>query len=205
MSSIARSIIQESLLISQENLHKPASFDHDTRHLAQRLGLRTPFCTLDGNQKQMDANEDVVKPRVKRKRSLSSSRSHLGPTAKADDREHLTYHTPAKHAVEMGRKKAKSSSNLPRSSTTQQKSFKSLAKPYERKSRNRTREDHYTLKDVSKLPKQLTVDGDSPIKKKGKRKRREKSGSALMHDFTARNVAFSRLTVSPPLQNHVQT
>lgn len=190
----------------QENLHLPASFERGTRNLARRLGLRTPFRTLDNNQNQVHAKENFAIPIEKRKRSLSSSSSYLRPRARrrsfveADGREHLICPKPAGHADESDRGIAKSSFHLPRSSAAEPNSFKTVAKPYERKSRHKTREDHYILKEAPKVSKHKTDEGENLARKKGKRKRRGKSGSALMHDFTASNVAFNRLTVSPALK-----
>ena len=187
----------------QGNLHSPASFEHDTHQLAQRLGFRTPFRTLDSNQRQVHGKE---KSTGKRKRSLSPSSSYLQPrdrrriSAEAEDRERLISSRFARRAAGPDRSIAKSPCHLPGSSTAALNFSKAPAKPYERKSRHKTREDRYTLKEASKVPKQNPNETESPVRKKGKRKRKEKSGSALMHDFTARNVAFSRLTVSPPLK-----
>lgn len=69
------------------------------------------------------------------------------------------------------------------------------SKGYERRSRHKTREDRYHLKQNGKRPakkqkKTATAGTDR------KRKRKEKSGNTLMHDFTASNVAQDRLTVS---------
>lgn len=194
------------LKLCSENLHLPASVEHDTRHHDQPPGIPTTFRNLQSNQKQVRAKEDFAIPAVKRKRSLSSPSLNLRPrdrrrsVAEADDRERLICPKLAGHATESHRSLAKSSHHLPRSSTPAPNSFKTVAKPYERKSRHKTREDHYTVKDASKVTKPITDEGESLVRKKGKRKRREKSGSALMHDFTARNVAFSRLTVSPTLK-----
>lgn len=193
------------LTACQENLRLPASLEHDTPHqLAQRLGLRTPFRVLDSNQRQMHAKEAGAIPTEKRKRSLSPSSPHLGPrdgrrsSAEADDREHLICSSLLGRAAEPHRSIAKSSLHLPGSSTAALNSSKTVARPYERRSRHKTREDRYTLKEASKVPKQTTNADESPARKKGKRRRKEKSGTALMHDFTARNVAFNRLTVSLP-------
>ena len=69
-----------------------------------------------------------------------------------------------------------------------------LAVSYERRPRRKTREDRYELKDG--IPdKKKAGKKDSQEKKLKKHKRREKSGAALMHSFTAQNVSHDRLTV----------
>lgn len=65
---------------------------------------------------------------------------------------------------------------------------------YERQPRHKTREDRYELKDGTREKKRVANKG-SQEKKQKKHKRREKSGGALMHSFTAQNVAHDRLTV----------
>lgn len=63
---------------------------------------------------------------------------------------------------------------------------------YRRKPRRKTREDRYDLKSVENPPKK-------PKNNHGRErdgKRRRKSGSAMMHEFFAENVAPTRLTVS---------
>lgn len=196
------------LRMCQENLHLPASIEHDAHQLAQRLGLRTPFRDLDGNQRKMQAKEASAMPTGKRKRSPSPSSPRPRPRdgrrslAEADDRERLTCSSLVGRAADPNRSIAKSRLHPPEFSTAALKSSKIIAKPYERKRRFKTREDHYTLKEARKVPKQTINEGESPVRKRGKRTRKEKSGSALMHDFTARNVAFSRLTVGSPVKQY---
>lgn len=68
------------------------------------------------------------------------------------------------------------------------------AESYERRPRHKTREDRYELKDGPR-EKRTVADKDGWEKKRKKHKRREKSGGALMHNFTAHNVVHDRLTV----------
>lgn len=184
--------------ICQENLYLPASLEHGTSNLAQRLGLRTPFRTLNTNQKTSEAKEDAAISTAKRKRSLSSTGSYIRPKARQRfiEDKHLKCLNPARHAAEPDENILQLSSHVRPSSAVAPNSLETNAKSYERKSRHKTREDHYTLKDASKVTKHKVDEGEHLARKRGKGKRREKSGSALMHDFTARNVAFNRLTVS---------
>ena len=188
------------LRMCQENLHLSASLEHDTHQLAQRLGLRTPFRALDSNQRQTPAKGADAIATGKRKRSLSPLSPHPRPR---DGRERLTCSSLAGCAANPNRSIVKSRLHLPESSTAALNSSKIIAKPYERRLRHKTRADHYTLKEALKGPQQTINEGESPVRKKGKRTRKEKSGSALMHDFTARNVAFSRLTVSCPVERRL--
>lgn len=75
-------------------------------------------------------------------------------------------------------------------------------KIYGRKPRRKTREDRYDLKQGKFVEK--------PRKRKKRHraqeregKRRKKSGSAMMHDFSADNIAPKRLTVSPNMKGHI--
>ena len=71
------------------------------------------------------------------------------------------------------------------------------AKPtrsYERRPRRKTREDHYELKQDKKA-KKYPMSRNGPRRDVKKRRRKEKTGAALMHDFTAQNVSNNRLTV----------
>ena len=65
---------------------------------------------------------------------------------------------------------------------------------YERRPRHKTRADRYELKQ-DKAAKSLSAVQDESRRKTQKRKRREKSGAMLMHEFTAQNVSHGRLTV----------
>ena len=66
---------------------------------------------------------------------------------------------------------------------------------YDRRSRHRTLEDKYILKENGRAKKRIENGNGNKARK---RKRREKLGKTLMHDFTASNVAQDRLTVSQP-------
>ena len=68
------------------------------------------------------------------------------------------------------------------------------AKSYERRARHKTREDRYEIKDDRK-GRNATRSKDCSKRKSKKRKCNEKTGAALMHDFTAQNVSRDRLTV----------
>ena len=69
---------------------------------------------------------------------------------------------------------------------------------YERRPRHKTRQDRYELKGNNKDSEKMkqATKKDRGEKKQKKHKRKEKSGTALMHDFAAQNVAHDRLTVS---------
>lgn len=68
---------------------------------------------------------------------------------------------------------------------------------YERRSRHKTKEDCYDLKQAKKRNQaKERKNGVGDRRKKKKRKDARKSGAALMQDFNAGNVKAERLTVS---------
>lgn len=186
----------------QENRYLPTSLEHGSGNLPQRLGLRTPFRTLNTNPKISEAKEDVAISSPKHKRSLSSTGLYIRPKAsrrfvtEAGDNENAEYLNPTGHAAESDEHILQLYSHTPPSSAVAPNFVETNAKSYKRKPRHKTREDHYTLKNALKVTKHKVDEGEHPFRKRGKGKRREKSGSALMHDFTARNIALNRLTVS---------
>lgn len=72
------------------------------------------------------------------------------------------------------------------------------AKNYERRSRHKTREDRYDLHKDRKPDQKKEVKPKTGIESKKKRKGVQKSGAALMQNFSAGNVETDRLTVSLP-------
>ena len=169
--------------------------------LAERLGLHAPFCTFKDDVSQIGQGSDAARRKIKRRRASSSS-SHLEPAPfsivsgseeTADDELHKF---EAKSKRQRPQRHPKSNfeadhhlSGLP----------PARPKIYERRSRYKTREDKYSLKQKGQPSMKKPRDGI--VKKSKKRKRKEKSGNALMHDFAASNVAKDRLTVSEPIRS----
>lgn len=147
----------------------------------------------------------------KRKRRLSSSSSYLEPatflahTGIKANKPSPGMMSASRTSVE---KSANSASQSPPISLNPPADISSApekrAKTYERGARRKTREDHYEVKSVKegkkqgkeKKTKERKETNEGTDKKLRKRKCKEKSGDALMHDFTARNVTRERLTVS---------
>ena len=169
--------------------------------LAERLGLHAPFCTFRDDVSQIGHGSDAARRKIKRRRTSSSS-SRLEPAPfnivsgseeTADDELH---EFEAKSKRQRTRRHPKSDSEA-----DHHLSDPPPARPknYERRSRYKTREDKYSLKQKGQRPTNKQKDGI--VKKVKKRKRKEKSGNALMHDFAASNVAQDRLTVSEPISS----
>ena len=196
----------EVCLVNSEQVQPRIHPEHNTAvnadgfGLAEKLGLHPPFRTF----KDHSDNDflDFQGRQRKRKHSRSSTSSYLEPAA-ADDlsdndhnrHRHATRSRPVRAGPILGRTEK---TDLPTASPDSESlllSPEKLLKSYERRPRNKTRQDRYELKDKSEKTKQATR-RDRADKKQKKRKRKEKSGAALMHDFTAHNVAHDRLTVS---------
>jgi hypothetical protein len=65
---------------------------------------------------------------------------------------------------------------------------------YERRPRRRTREDRYELKEARKR-KRPSRENETKNKKCKRRKCRQKTSAAILHDFSAENIEADRLTV----------
>ena len=159
---------------------------------ATSLGLDAPFRSFDYKANDADPLLDAEDPVRKRRRCISSSSSYL-ETARAVD------HRQAQRVDHERLSKSKVNRNIrdDGDSASQSDSVVSIPekppKNYERKLRHKTREDRYKLKQDGS-GKEKMARKSNPSKKK-KRKQNVKSGTALMLDFSAQNVAQDRITV----------
>ena len=168
---------------------------------AESLGLHPPFRTFRVRSEDTILHqEDPLRTR-KRKRKVSSTISYLEPAVvdeltdpengkwKPHDREGTRRLPPSDDDGDL-----KPSAEFLRRPDQTTALPNEPAGLYERRPRHKTREDRYELKDGTREKKKV-ANKDSQEKKQKKHKRREKSGGALMHSFTAQNVAHDRLTV----------
>ncbi|KAL8708825.1 MAG: hypothetical protein Q9225_007546, partial [Loekoesia sp. 1 TL-2023] len=168
----------------------------DGRNLADQLGLHAPFRSFAtrGTDVAPEVQRNVV--RSKRRRSPSVTSSYLEPaTCFRQDKIKKTGHEATAENARRHRNQHSGSITSSRSSSATVPSPEKPMKSYERRSRRKTREDRYELKHGKKRAK--PKDGEKlPLgKSKRKRKRMEKSGAALMHNFSANNVEPERLTL----------
>jgi len=165
--------------------------------LAERLGLHAPFRTFGDDDGELGHSTDAAHRKGKRRGTVSSS-SLLEPAeidpgighedAEREDLYKLRARATGSPFHDGGISGSEGGSKLSNSPATKPKS-------YERRSRHKTREDRYDLKqDGKRSAKKQKKAGAAGTDRK--RKRKEKSGNTLMHDFTASNVAQDRLTVS---------
>lgn len=171
--------------------------------LPQRLGLHAPFRSFGPEFDCMDIDTNMAPIKQKWKRRRSSSSSYLEPAAfaiRAGDKKETRYGSRDNRSRGISRElddsTSQSSSTIADTSINIPLSLDELKKPYQKRSRHKTREDRYDLKQAKKAKKQKKGTKKEFTRKSKKRKHNEKSGVGLMHDFVAQNVASNRLTVS---------
>ena len=179
----------------QDRTAKPVQPRPGDPGFAESLGLHPPFRTFRVQSEDTLLHQEDPLHTRKRKRKASSTISYLEP-AVVDEL------TDAENAKSKPHEKAGTRgdgdlislcgfSGRPDQTTVLPEK---PAESYERRPRHKTREDRYELKDGTREKKKV-ANKESQEKKQKKHKRREKSGGALMHNFTAQNVAHDRLTV----------
>ncbi|KAL8764557.1 MAG: hypothetical protein Q9194_006986, partial [Teloschistes cf. exilis] len=178
----------------------------DDRNLAEQLGLHAPFRSLATRGAEARISPRHEGEQHKRKRSHSEASSYLEPAfhfGDDDDGSECFRGTLTKQ-VPCGEKQYDKQVSS-RSSSVAILPPDGPGKMYERRSRHKTKEDCYELKQAKKRNQakdQKVRAADKPKKKK--RKHAQKSGAALMQDFNAENVQPERLTASylTPSFNH---
>lgn len=176
----------------------------DDENLPQRLGLYAPFRSFGRQSNDMDVDQQSIPASArKRKRNLPSASSDVEPAI-------FQTHTELKTNGRVHRSitSARVGTELKESVSESDNAFSENI--YVRKPRRKTREDRYDLKqDIFVKNPRKRIRGSHGRERDGKRrdgnrrdgerrdgKRRKKSGSAIMHEFAAENIARKRLTVS---------
>ncbi|KAL9120882.1 MAG: hypothetical protein Q9187_002561 [Circinaria calcarea] len=178
---------------------------HDSSGLAKRLGLHPPFQAMDLKQVHHEKRLGHAGTTRDRKRKRSSSgTSYLEPAvidepikARNDLRNRDAIQCP-----KSSRGLQEDESEKGPSSSTSSSSCPSPVKPaktYERRARHKTKEDRYELKQDKKSKKTRPKTKETTKREASRkdRKRKAQSGAALLHKFTAKNVASNRLTMRP--------
>ena len=170
--------------------------------LAERLGLYAPFRKFADRDTDDRLQFDNSSRRKKRGRSLTSS--SLLESAEGSLNEGHS-HEKARHQESLVRNHDRELSVSELGSET--RSFvrevpttsSGPAKRYERKPRHKTKNDKYEVKKDgkgSRKRKRGKGENTGASRHDRKSKRKERSGDAMMHAFSAPNVAQDRLTVS---------
>ncbi|KAL8708320.1 MAG: hypothetical protein Q9220_006795 [cf. Caloplaca sp. 1 TL-2023] len=166
--------------------------------LAAQLNLHTPFRSFATRGADAQDEAPTGNRQHKRRRIHSATSSYLEPARVIEDRDRVfTEAKDAKSDERQPRKKCRNVSISTTSSSIANLSPRKPAKTYEKRSRYKTREDKYELKQDKRRTKAKADEGNAREKPRGRRRKgRERSGAALMHNFSAKNVEPERLTVS---------
>ncbi|KAL8721756.1 MAG: hypothetical protein Q9181_007639 [Wetmoreana brouardii] len=168
----------------------------DSRNLAEQLGLHAPFRSLANRNEDVRNERQRENGRRKRTRSLSTTSSFLEPADHLDNtgRNLKSKGNAGAKKSQRGRQQSDGSASS-RSPSITIVSPDQPVKTYERRKRHKTREDRYELKQEGRRDKSQRSGEKARDKPRKKKKRLQKSGSALMQDFTAGNVKPERLTL----------
>ena len=170
----------------------------DHRKLAERLGLHTPFRQMEAVQIAEDTALSLDADRRHKRRRTSSEPSYLEPVITKRS------HKPREYSKEKHQKRHRSimrhkddSDAIEVYSDTDVFSASvasSLVRPsrtYMRRPRHKTKDDKYNVHQEKMNRRQKEKEGT-----RTKHRHREKSGTELLQNFSANNVAQDRLTVS---------
>ena len=164
---------------------------------AEKLGLHAPFrlfASRGADERPVLQNNDG---RRKRRRSPSTASSSLKPALQVEESEEESEDVEDPRTYKTSHAIRKPSGERMSSSILVSELPEKPSKTYERRKRHKTREDRYEMKGGAKRAKTQKSEKEAGAKPKKKKKRIQKSGSALMEDFNAGNVQPDRLTVSP--------
>ncbi|KAL8792932.1 MAG: hypothetical protein Q9195_004429 [Heterodermia aff. obscurata] len=185
----------------QTDCERRAEFANDVS-LAKRLGLHAPFRKFADRDTDDHLLFDNSSRRKRRNRSVTSS-SLLEYAGESLNEEQS--HERARHEESLARSHdlGRSVSELDSETGSVVREVPTIpsgpAKRYERKPRHKTKNDKYEVKKdgkESRKRKRKKGESTSASRQDRKSKRKERSGDALMHTFSAPNVAQDRLTVS---------
>jgi len=169
----------------------------DEPGLAEKLGLHAPFRTFRDGSGDDNVDLDALSRPRKRRRHESPTGSFLEP---AEFHEQTNFERDACSPMDTaGNGRSRRVHRILGSSIVALPSLEKPAETYEKRPRHKTREDRYELKEGNsdrREKKSKWNEKDGKDKKHKKHKRKEKSGAALMRDFSAQNVSHDRLTVS---------
>ena len=169
----------------------------DGRNVAEQLGLHAPFRSFASRIADPGAETQPENQLRKRKRKSSSPASLLEPAVypnvcKEPDQDYKDAE-PGKGQKQHQLDHMKLSSGAPSAIIN---SREKQAKSYERRSRHKTREDHYELRKDRKISKTKDTRSKARDRPKKKSKGVQKCGAALMQNFSAGNIETDRITVS---------
>ncbi|KAI4257499.1 MAG: hypothetical protein L6R42_005619 [Xanthoria sp. 1 TBL-2021] len=167
------------------------------RNVAEQLGLHAPFRSFASRSADPQTEPESENQRRKRKRP-SSSAFFLEPAVYPNPSHGYDQDQKSLEPKKSQHQKQNTHIELSsRASSTIVDSPEKPAKTYGRRPRHKTREDRYDLQKDRKPDQTKEVKSKARDKSKKKRKGVQKSGAALMQNFSAGNVETDRLTLKP--------
>ena len=170
--------------------------DYNARNLRHASGL-----AVHKPNRRVDAPYRAVEDSTKhRKRKYNSSETSLLDIASARESIHGKKQRspkagPSTKLLKHSKAKDKISITFSSSDSTSSSSDGLDEQAFKRRPRRKTREEKYELKEAKNARSKQREKKTFHKKLKGQ-KRKERTGSTLLHNFKARNVAQDRLTVS---------
>lgn len=161
--------------------------------------LQAPFRNFTYESAVPAEERDKIKSPRKRRRTDTRKSPSLEPAATIDlaargsERDKDLRYSPDLSREKKRRKLATSDSPSPSASAHLPPSCPPV-ESYRKKRRHKTRDDRFTLKAARRTGEHSEKEHD-PVRKPTKRRRTEKTGAALVHEFNASNVPQERLTV----------
>ena len=168
------------------------------RDLAERLGLHAPFRHMEAAQIAEDTALPVDAGRRHKRRRTSSETSYLelaktrkphSPKEYGEKKHHKCHASTKRHEDDSDMIEVYSDTD--KSSASAASSLVRPSRTYMRRSRHKTKDDKYNVHQEKSARQRK----EKRERKRTKHRHREKSGTALLQNFSANNVAQERLTV----------
>lgn len=161
--------------------------------------LQAPFRNFTYDSKVSAEERDQIRSPKKRRRTDTRKSPPLEPAATIDlaargNERHVDFHYSQELLKDKKRKKLTASDSPSPSTSVHLAPSYARGESYRKRRRHKTRDDRFTLKAARRTGEHSEKEHD-PVRKPTKRRRTEKTGAALVHEFNASNVPQERLTV----------
>ena len=169
------------------------------RNLAERLGLHAPFRHMEAAQIAKETALSLDADRRHKRRRTSSEISYLEPAITKKSHEPRKYGEEKHHKLHRSIRRHGDDSDVmevysdtDKSSTSVASSLERPSRAYMRRLRHKTKDDKYNVHQEKIARRQK----EKKERTRTKHRHRERSGTTLLQNFSASNVAQDRLTVS---------
>ena len=195
---------KECSLTGDVEPHWQSAVEDTARHFVARTSaakpdLQAPFRNFTYESTALAEETNKLKSPRNRRRADTRKSPSLEPAAtidlaagRSDRDEHFRY-SPELARGKKRKKLAASDPPSPRAPAHLPPS-RPPDESYRRRRRHKTRDDRFTLKEARRSGEHFEKEHDL-VRKPTKRRRAEKTGAALVHEFNASNVPQERLTV----------